>query len=41
MFARVAQEQVAEVRGAHGQDELVRGKVVLAAGERHVNKLLL
>ncbi len=41
MLAGVAQEEVAEVGGADGEDQLVRGEVVLAAGERDVDELLL
>ena len=41
VLAGVAQEEVAEVGGADGEDQLVRGEVVLAAGERDVDELLL
>ena len=41
MLAGVAQEEVPEVGRAHRQDQLVRGKVVVAAGESDVDELLL
>ena len=41
VLAGVAQEEVPEVRRAHRQDQLVRGEVVVAAREGHVDELLL
>ena len=41
MLAGVAQEEVPEVGRAHRQDQLVRGEVVVAAREGHVDELLL
>ena len=41
VLAGVAQEEVAEVGRAYRQDQLVRGEVVVAAREGHVDELLL
>ena len=41
VLAGVAQEEVPEVGRAHRQDQLVRGEVVVAAREGHVDELLL
>ena len=41
VLAGVAQEEAPEVGRAHRQDQLVRGEVVVAAREGHVDELLL